>query len=180
MTHVHTSGPSLFKLDVALSGVPVLPQPGGEAGITANINLSPSLEYLERAWNSYERDEVAEQPSVMCAVPSVLDRTLAPEGKHTLWLSQWNPADLWRRASADEVEACADTMLATFEKYAPGTTEMVIGRRVNHANRARGHHRQPRRQSVPPRYDARSESELPAGVGPASLLDPGRGALPLG
>ncbi len=130
VTHIHTSGPSLFKLDVALSGVPVLPQPGGEAGITANINLSPSLEYLERAWNSYERDEVAEQPSVMCAVPSVLDRTLAPEGKHTLWLSQWNPADLWRRASADEVEACADTMLATFEKYAPGTTEMVIGRRA--------------------------------------------------
>ncbi len=128
--HAHTRCPSLFKVDLALSGRPELTGPGGAAGITANINISPSLEYLETAWNFYERGEFPPEPSVMCAVPSVLDPGLAPEGGHTLWLSQWNPADLWRTAGQADRDACADTMLDAFERYAPGTREMVVGRRI--------------------------------------------------
>jgi beta-carotene ketolase (CrtO type) len=127
---VHTRCPSLFKVDVALDGLPVMPHPGAEAGLTASINFAPSLEYVERAWATYERDEVADEPPVMCALPSILDPTLAPAGKHTLWLSQFNPVERWRTASRSEIEACADRMIELFDAYAPGTADLVLDRAV--------------------------------------------------
>lgn len=127
---VHTRCPSLFKVDVALDGLPSMPHPGAEAGLTANINLAPTLGYVERAWASYERDELAEEPPVMCALASILDTSLAPAGKHTLWLSQFNPVQRWRTADRAEIEACADRMVETFTQYAPGTAELVIDRAI--------------------------------------------------
>jgi beta-carotene ketolase (CrtO type) len=124
----HTRGMSLFKVDVALSGLPQMPHPGSADGLTASINLSPSLEYVEHAWAAYERDDVADDPPVMCALPSILDGTLAPTGQHTLWLSQFNPVGRWRRADRSEVEACADRMIEVFARYAPGTEDLVIDR----------------------------------------------------
>ena len=125
---VHTRCPSLFKVDVALSGLPRMPHPGSVEGLTASINFCPSLEYVERAWTAYERDDVAEEPPVMCALPSILDPSLAPSGRHTLWLSQFNPVEHWRRASDAEREACADRMVELFDRYAPGTADLVIDR----------------------------------------------------
>lgn len=127
---VHTRCPSLFKVDVALDGLPSMPHPGSADGLTANINLAPSLEYVERAWSSYERDEVAEEPPVMCALASILDPSLAPAGKHTLWLSQFNPVERWRKADRAEIEACAERMVETFAQYAPGTLDLVLDRAI--------------------------------------------------
>lgn len=127
---VHTRGPSLFKVDVAVAGLPEMPHPGSAAGLTASINLAPSLEYVERAWTAYERDEVADEPPIMCALPSILDATLAPEGRHTLWLSQFNPVERWRHADASDREACADRMIEVFARYAPGTADLVIDRAI--------------------------------------------------
>lgn len=127
---VHTRCPSLFKVDIALDGLPVMSHPGAEAGLTASINFAPSLEYVERAWAAYERDEVADEPPVMCALPSILDPTLSPAGKHTLWLSQFNPVERWRSASRAEIEACADRMIELFNAYAPGTADLVLDRAI--------------------------------------------------
>ncbi len=127
---VHTRCPSLFKVDVALDGLPSMPHPGAVDGLTANINLAPSLAYVERAWRSYERDEVGEETPVMCALPSILDPSLAPAGKHTLWLSCFNPVERWRRADHAEVQAAADRMVETFAEYAPGTLDLVLDRAI--------------------------------------------------
>lgn len=127
---VHTRCPSLFKVDVALDGLPEMPHPGSTEGLTASINLAPSLEHVEHAWTAYERNETAEDPPIMCALPSILDRSLAPAGKHTLWLSQFNPVEKWRTADAADRERCADRMIEVFSHYAPNTAELVIDRTI--------------------------------------------------
>jgi len=126
----HAHYPSLFKVDVALSGTPKIETPGGEDGLVASINMASSYEHVARAFTDYARGIAAPDPPLMCALPSVLDRTLAPEGGQTLWLSQWTPAHLWHTASEAEREACADEMVDVFARYAPNTAGLIVGRRI--------------------------------------------------
>jgi beta-carotene ketolase (CrtO type) len=126
----HADYPSLFKVDVALSGRPRIEAPDGEDGLVASINMAASYEHVADAFNAYARSHAPSDPPLMCAVPSVLDPTLAPEGGHTLWLSQWTPARLWHTASEAEREACADQMLEVFTRYAPNTAELVVDRAI--------------------------------------------------
>jgi beta-carotene ketolase (CrtO type) len=126
----HAHYPSLFKVDVALSGRPSIEAPGGDEGIVASINMANSYDHVAGAFNDYARGVVAPDPPLMCAVPSVLDPTLAPDGGHTLWLSQWTPAGLWHTASESEREACADQMVEVFAKFAPNTAGLIVDRAV--------------------------------------------------
>jgi beta-carotene ketolase (CrtO type) len=130
VTNSHADYPSLFKVDVALSGRPSIEAPGGEEGLVASINMANSYDHVATAFNDYARGVVAPDPPLMCAVPSVLDPTLAPDGGHTLWLSQWTPARLWHTASAPEREACADRMVEIFARYAPNTADLIVDRAV--------------------------------------------------
>lgn len=126
----HTRYPSLFKVDVALRGRPTMPHPGSADGVTASVNLAPSLEAVERAWNAYEEGRLDDDPPLMCALPSILDSTLAPAGQHTLWLSQFNPGPLWETSSDAAREACADTMIEAFARYAPDVRDLIIDRAI--------------------------------------------------
>lgn len=127
-THVYY--PSLFKVDVALRAKPTLSAPGGQAGLTANINLAPSLAHVQQAFHAYAQGRWTPDPPLMAAVPSILDPTLAPDGQHTLWLSQFNPGAYWKTADARERELCADSMIETFCRYAPGTESLILARHI--------------------------------------------------
>jgi phytoene dehydrogenase-like protein len=63
-------------------------------------------------------------------VPSVLDASLAPAGQHTLWLSQFNPGAYWKTAHERDREACADSMIEAFCRYAPGAASLVVDRHI--------------------------------------------------
>jgi beta-carotene ketolase (CrtO type) len=130
ITHAHAYYPSLFKVDVALSAKPTIPHPGGAEGVTANINIAPSFEHVQQAFHQYAQGKWTPDPPLMAAVPSVLDPSLAPEGQHTLWLSQFNPGPYWKSADEREREACAESMIETFCRYAPGTESLVLDRHI--------------------------------------------------
>ena len=112
------SAARMFKVDVALRAKPTISHPGGDQGLTSNINIAPSLEHVQRAFHQYAQGKWTPDPPLMAAVPSILDTTLAPEGQHTLWLSQFNPGAYWKSADEREREACADSMIETFCRYA--------------------------------------------------------------
>jgi beta-carotene ketolase (CrtO type) len=128
--HLHSDYPSLFKVDVALSGLPTFERPDGDGGLVSSINISPSMEHVSEAFRYYMAGEMAPDPPLMAALPSVLDRTLAPEGCQTLWLSQWMPAGIWREASDSTRNECADRMVEVFSRYAPNTAGLVIDRAI--------------------------------------------------
>jgi beta-carotene ketolase (CrtO type) len=93
--------------------------------------MAYSLEHVASAFQHYERGEDAPpDPPLMCALPSVLDRSLAPEGGQTLWLSQWTPPELWRDADAATRNTTADRMFDVFARYAPNTRDLVVDRAI--------------------------------------------------
>ena len=118
-----------FRMNVALSGLPSftsLPGPGDH--MTAGIIVAPSLAYMDRAWLTARTEGWSREPVVEMLIPSTLDDSLAPEGRHVASLfCQHFPYDVEGGWDARRDEA-ADHIIAHVDRYAPGFRELVIGR----------------------------------------------------
>ncbi len=122
-----------FRMNVALDGLPEFTNcPPGEAYLSAGIIIAPTLDYMDKAWASAREKGWSNAPVVEMLIPSVLDDTLAPPGRHVASLfCQQFAYDLphgmeWE----NEHERVADHIMATVEKYAPGFTQLVVGRQI--------------------------------------------------
>jgi phytoene dehydrogenase-like protein len=117
------------KVNVALSELPTFPswdQPGDvHRGLVA---VSPSIEYLERAWDDAKYGRMSERPYVEVVFPTAHEPTgLAPEGKHLmLAFSQYGPYELregsWDDGGRDEWAA---KVLKTLGEFAPNLEAAV-------------------------------------------------------
>src|SRR5689334_9686424 len=104
-----------FRMNVALSELPkftVLPRKGNH--LTAGIIMAPSLDYMHRAYLDAAVSGWSKQPIIEMLVPSTLDSTLAPKGKHVASLfCQHFRYDLGPGRSWDaEREKAADAIIA--------------------------------------------------------------------
>jgi phytoene dehydrogenase-like protein len=94
--------------------------------------ICPDLAYLERAYGDYLGGIPSRQPALIAMTFSAVDATLAPPGKHTLFLwGQYYPYELANGASWDEIgQRAAEGMLDTLAEYAPNVKQAVIGQLV--------------------------------------------------
>jgi len=118
-----------FRMNVALSELPrftSLPDPGDH--LTAGIIVGPSLGYMDRAYVSARAGPWSAEPIVEMLIPSTLDDSLAPPGRHVASLfCQHFPYEVeggWE----GRVEEAADHVIAHVDRYAPGFEASVIGR----------------------------------------------------
>jgi phytoene dehydrogenase-like protein len=123
-----------FRMNVALSELPrftVLPKKGNH--LTAGIIMAPSLQYMHRAYVDAEVNGWARQPIIEMLIPSTLDASLAPKGKHVASLfCQHFRYDLGPGRSWDEErEQAADAIIATVDGHAPGFARSVLGRQIH-------------------------------------------------
>ena len=123
-----------FRMNVALSELPkftVLPKKGDH--LTAGIIMAPSLAYMDRAFVDAKQDGWSAQPIIEMLIPSTLDRTLAPKGKHVASLfCQHFRFDLGPGRSWDhEREKAADAIIVTVDAHAPGFAKSVLGRQIH-------------------------------------------------
>jgi phytoene dehydrogenase-like protein len=122
------------KVNLALSELPDLAaRPGKELGPQhPEIMISPSLEYLERAWDDAKYGRFSEGPMIDAVIPTTKDPTIAPEGRHIMTcFVQYAPYEP-REGSWDDGarEALGDTVVDTINQYAPNFKDSVIERQV--------------------------------------------------
>ncbi len=127
------NGSGVFRINVALSALPsfaALPGPGDH--LSAGIIVSPSLGYMDRAWQDAKQRGWSVEPIVEMLIPSTLDETLAPPGQHVASLfCQYVAPQLPHGWSWDDRrDEVADLMIATVDAYAPGFAASVIGRQA--------------------------------------------------
>jgi phytoene dehydrogenase-like protein len=127
------NGSGTFRMNVALSSLPsftVLPGDGDH--LTAGIIMAPSLGYMDRAWQDARQQGWSREPIVEMLIPSTLDDTLAPPGRHVASLFCQHVAPQLPNGSSwdDHREHVADLMIATVDRYAPGFATSVIGRQI--------------------------------------------------
>jgi phytoene dehydrogenase-like protein len=123
-----------FRMNVALNRLPsftVLPGRGDH--LTAGIIMAPSLDYMDRAYLDARQNGWAQQPIIEMLIPSTLDESLAPKGKHVASLfCQHFRFDLGPgRSWDDEREAAADAIIAAVDRHAPGFAKSVIARQIH-------------------------------------------------
>ena len=124
-----------FRINVALSELPdftALPGTQPAEHHTAGIILAPSLGYMERAWFDARTRGWSQEPIVELVIPSTLDDSLAPPGRHVASLfCQHVAPELPGGASWDDHrDEVADSMIAAVNAHAPNFRAAVLGRQV--------------------------------------------------
>jgi phytoene dehydrogenase-like protein len=116
------------KVNVALSELPTFPswdQPGDvHRGLVA---VSPSMEYLERAWDDAKYGRTSEHPYVEVVFPTAHESTgLAPEGKHLmLAFTQYGPYELREGSWDDHRDEYGSRVIRTLGAFAPNLEAAV-------------------------------------------------------
>ena len=124
--------PSSFKLNLALKGLPDFSAiPGTNLALHHKgiIDIAPSLDYLERAYEDAAHGHWSREPYIELVLQSTVDPTLAPKGMHTLTAScKFAPYELARGTWDTEGEAFAEAILDTLEAYAPNLRRLILGK----------------------------------------------------
>ncbi len=120
------------KVNVALSELPKFPSWDQDGDVHMGLAaVSPSIEYLERAWDDAKYGRASEHPYLEVVFPTAHEpEGLAPQGKHMmLAFTQYGPYEL-REGSWDggEREAYGERVIRTLGEFAPnleGAVEQV-------------------------------------------------------
>ncbi len=120
------------KVNFALDGLPTHPTLGNGPDLFRGfLNIGPSIDYLERAFDAAKYGWYSEHPYIDCTVQSAIDPDMAPPGKHVLsCFVQYTPYHLRESDWDAEREPMADRVQATLERFFPGFGDLVLHREV--------------------------------------------------
>jgi phytoene dehydrogenase-like protein len=120
------------KINLALSEVPNFTcLPGSSVGLQhhGTIHISPDRNYIEKAFDCAKYGYISKDPVIEATIPSSLDDTVAPKGKHVMSMfTQYFPYKLAPDAGTLEenkqqyAKRCIDIMTG----YAPNFRNSVI------------------------------------------------------
>jgi phytoene dehydrogenase-like protein len=121
------------KVNFALDGLPNFTSlPGVGRHLRGAMSISPSVEYMERAYDQAKYGEFSQRPYIDMVIPSLTDPSVAPPGKHVLsCFVQYAPYKLKPGLNwDDQKEAFGDAVVNTIAEYAPNIKNIIIGRQV--------------------------------------------------
>ena len=120
------------KVNMALDALPdftSLPVEGPH--LRGAISISPSVEYMERAYDDAKYGEFSRRPYIDMVIPTLTDPSVAPPGKHILsCFVQYAPYHLAQGTWDDRREAFGDTVVDTIAEYAPNIRDIILHRQV--------------------------------------------------
>ncbi len=95
------------------------------------ISISPSVDYLERAYDDAKYGEFSRHPYMDIVIPSMIDPGMAPPGKHVMSIFvQYAPYHLNGGWTDAKREAFGDAVIDTLERYAPNIRSIIRHRQV--------------------------------------------------
>jgi phytoene dehydrogenase-like protein len=121
------------KVNLALDALPsftCLPGPGRH--LRGAISISPSMEYMERAYDQAKYGEFSRRPYIDMVIPTLTDPSVAPPGKHILsCFVQYAPYKLKSGPDWDQQrDAFGEAVIDTISQYAPNLRNIIIGKQV--------------------------------------------------
>jgi phytoene dehydrogenase-like protein len=132
MRRYRTRGGSV-KINLVLSEAPRYEGVTGEEQRMlerTGVNLCPSIDYLERAWQDALAGRPATQPYVEAELPSAIDSSLTDDGNWVMTMfTQYGPPDeaAW---DGDARDRYADACIEHLARYAPNVPGAILHREV--------------------------------------------------
>jgi phytoene dehydrogenase-like protein len=120
------------KVNLALDALPNFScLPGSGAHLRGAISISPSVDYMERAYDQAKYGEFSRRPYIDMVIPTLTDPSVAPPGKHILsCFVQYAPYKLAQGTWDEQREAFGDTVIDTIAEYAPNIRDIILHRQV--------------------------------------------------
>ena len=95
------------------------------------MHIGPTLDYLERAYDDAKYGRYSDEPILEITLPTSVDRTIAPPGKHILSIFvQYAPYKLAEGDWDSQREAFADRCIDVLARYAPNVPGAILHRQV--------------------------------------------------
>ncbi len=147
------------KVNLALDALPnftCLPGPGRH--LRGAMSISPSIDYMERAYDEAKYGQFSSRPYMDIVIPSLTDPSVAPPGKHVMsCFVQYAPYDLTRQPATgnrppsltgtepsfggtrpveetqpwdEQREAFGDAVINAIAEYAPNIKDIILHRQV--------------------------------------------------
>ena len=129
---------TVAKINLALSALPEFTALKTGSRITGNGNLlhgriqiSPEIDYLERAFDESKYGNFSRQPYIEITFPSLSDPSLAPAGQHVMSIyMQYAPYKLKNSDWESQRTALGETVVKTIANYAPNLPQSILRHQI--------------------------------------------------
>ncbi len=120
------------KVNLALDGLPDFTcLPGEGPHLRGAISISPSVDYMERAYDEAKYGRFSRRPYIDIVIPSLTDPAVAPPGKHVMsCFVQYAPYHLTEGTWDQKREEFGNTVIDTLSAFAPNLRDIIVGRQV--------------------------------------------------
>jgi phytoene dehydrogenase-like protein len=126
---------NVAKVHLALGDLPSFPSLANAVGpdgfrqaLSGRIHIGHEIDYLERAFDASKYGEISSAPYLDVTIPTLLDPSLAPEGKHVLSAYfQFAPYNLRTGNWSDRRGELVNIVIKTLAAYSPNLANIVEG-----------------------------------------------------
>jgi phytoene dehydrogenase-like protein len=120
------------KVNLALDALPNFTcKPGVGPHLRGAISISPSVDYMEQAYDDAKYGSFSRRPYMDIVIPSLTDSSVAPPGKHVMsCFVQYAPYHLKTGHWDEQREAFGDAVIDAIAEYAPNIRDIILHRQV--------------------------------------------------
>ena len=119
------------KVNLALDALPKFTAMK-DPSLMQMIEICPSMDYLERAYDDASYGGFSKRPYMDIIVPSTLDPTMAPPGKHVMSIFvQYASHDMPEYGNRDQQrDAFGNAVIDTLTEFAPNLKDIILHKQV--------------------------------------------------
>ena len=125
---------TVAKINLALSSLPeftALKSKGNSDMLRGRIQISPEIDYLERAFDESKYGNFSRNPYIEMTFPSLSDPSLAPAGQHVMSIyMQYAPYKLKDGDWESQRKALGETVVKTIAQYAPNLPQTILRHQI--------------------------------------------------
>ena len=120
------------KVNLALDALPNFKSmPGAGSHLRGAVSISPSVDYMERAYDDAKYGRYSRRPYIDIVIPTLTDPSIAPPGKHVMsCFVQYAPYNLKAGTWDEKREEFGDTVIDTIAEHAPNIRDIILHRQV--------------------------------------------------
>ena len=125
---------TVAKVNLALAALPeftALKAKGNGNLLQGRIQISPEIDYLERAFDECKYGNFSRAPYLEITFPSLSDPSLAPTGQHVMSIyMQYAPYKLKNSDWESQRAALGETVVKTIAQYAPNLPQSILSPQI--------------------------------------------------